>query len=394
MHQDISTFRLVEVNSKKLAGEFLLLPVRLYKNDPNYIRPLDKDVEDVFNPSKNKFFRNGECCRWLLYDSNGTAVGRVAAFIDHSSAKRNDQPTGGLGFFECIDLPAAANLLFDTCKRWLQQRGMEAMDGPVNFGDRDRWWGLLVDGFSQPSYCVNYNFPYYRALFENYGFKNYFEQYTYYSPITTSGLSDEIHAKAERIFKNEHYRFVHIDRKQLTRFAEDFRTIYNKAWTKHAGVKEISRAHAMALLNSVKPIMDEQLIWFAYFDDTPIAFFIMIPDINPIIRKLNGRFNLLAKLRFLWYRQRKICRRAFGIIFGVIPEFQARGVEGALVMSFAAIVDKPGFVYTELEMNWIGDFNPSMMKVAEQVGGKIFKTHITYRYLFDREKEFKRTWRL
>ncbi len=72
-------------------------------------------------------------------------VGRIAAFIDYEIARNNEQPTGGVGFFECINSPEAATQLFDTAKEWLQQRGMEALDGPINFGDRDRWWGLLVE---------------------------------------------------------------------------------------------------------------------------------------------------------------------------------------------------------------------------------------------------------
>ncbi len=88
----------------------------------------------------------------------------------------SEQPTGGCGFFECIDNQQAADLLFDTAKNWLKQQGMEAMDGPINFGENDMWWGLLVEGFSRPYYGMNYNPPYYKRLFEHYGFKVLYEQ--------------------------------------------------------------------------------------------------------------------------------------------------------------------------------------------------------------------------
>ncbi len=172
--------QLIPVTSPELAQKFIQVPVILYKNDPNFIRPLDKDIEQVFDPKQNKFFRHGECERWLLIDDQQKTIGRVAAFIDKRTATKFEQPTGGMGFFECINNQAAANLLFDQCKNWLTTRGMEAMDGPINFGDRDKWWGLLVEEFSPASYGTNYNFPYYRNLFEHYGFQLYFKQYTYY----------------------------------------------------------------------------------------------------------------------------------------------------------------------------------------------------------------------
>ena len=129
-------FRLYEVLDSAEKGEFLNLPVELYKSDKNYIRPLDIDVEKVFNPSANKFFRTGECIRWILKNEDGKTIGRVAAFIEKTVARKQEQPTGGMGFFECINNQTAANILFDACKYWLQERGMEALDGPVNFGDR------------------------------------------------------------------------------------------------------------------------------------------------------------------------------------------------------------------------------------------------------------------
>ncbi|PZR31858.1 MAG: hypothetical protein DI538_20395, partial [Azospira oryzae] len=110
-----------EVVTAEQIREFLQLPIRLYKNTPQWIRPLDADVESVFDKEKNKTFRHGECTRWLLLDDSGKTIGRVAAFIDQKTVnKGNDQPTGGMGFFECIDNQEAAFLLFDQCKTWLQ----------------------------------------------------------------------------------------------------------------------------------------------------------------------------------------------------------------------------------------------------------------------------------
>src|SRR4029077_3742817 len=114
-------------------------------------------------------------------DENGKLVGRIAAFT-HSKYinKGTEFSTGCVGFFDCINNQVAANLLFGAAKDWLQSKGMEAMDGPINFGDRDKWWGLMVEGFDKaPIYGMSYNPPYYERLFEQYGFKNYYNQYYY-----------------------------------------------------------------------------------------------------------------------------------------------------------------------------------------------------------------------
>ena len=387
-------YKLIEVHGPKEKKEFLLLPVRLYKNDSHWIRPLDADIEGIFDSSRNKLLRQGACIRWILQNDNGLTVGRVAAFIDPKTARNNDQPTGGMGFFECINHQEAANVLFEACRNWLQERGMEAMDGPINFGDREQWWGLLVEGFSPPNYAMPYNFKYYKELFEGYGFLNYFNQFTYRRTFSHDGIKPEVLEKANRIFQNPDYTFRTIDKRNLKKYAEDFCTVYNKAWARFPGVKPFTTAYAMAMIKKLRPIIDERLMIYTYYHDEPIAFFIMHPEINQIVRHLNGKLNLWGKLRFWYLIKTGYCTKVLGQIFGVVPEHRGKGIEGAQIMKFAQIAWAPDFKYKEIEMNWIGDFNPTMMKMVEQIGATIVKTHTTYRFLFDRSKEFKRARRV
>ena len=367
------------------------MPLPLYSRDPSYIRPFDSDVQAVFDPEKNTLFQHGECARWLLFDLSGNAIGRIAAFYSHKTANDEEQPTGGCGFFECINDQGAANILFDTAKAWLIKRGLQAMDGPINFGNRERWWGLLVEGFHAPCYCCNYNPPYYQQLFENYGFQVYFKQFTYRREIATK-LSSKMGQKAMNTLQDAGYTFSHADRNQLDKAAADFRTVYNEAWAKHTGVSPMSEKSAQKLMNSLKPVIDPKIIWFTYYQGKPVGFWVSIPDVNQLIVKyMNGRLTLWGKLLFLWNRWQKKCKTMFGIVFGVVPEHQRKGVEAAMVVAAARVVqDKTQLHYEDLQMNWIGDFNPRMMNVVRYIGGTIYKTHHTYRYLFDRTKSFKR----
>ena len=143
-------------------------------------------------------------------------------------------------------------------------------------------------------------------------------------------------------------------------------------------------------MKQMKPIIDEKIVWFGYYKDEPVAFYMNLPEVNQIFKYVNGKLDLLGKLKFVWHKWNKTCNKMLGLVFGIVPEHQGKGLEGALVMATAQMVQKDYPRYDDMEMNWIGDFNPKMIRVVEQVGGDIVKTHNTYRKLFDETKPFKR----
>ena len=381
--------QLTEVTTPQLSKEFIRVNVELYKNDPNYIRPLDKDINDVFDPEKNKAFRFGEAARWILKDNNGNLTGRIAAFTNKKyKNKGDDVPVGGIGFFDCINDQLAADMLFDVAKHWLIQKGMQAMDGPINFGERDRWWGLLVEGFQPPPYCMNYNKSYYRELFETYGFKCFFNQICF-GLDPRKEVSQKILDRHAQLAKDPAFSSRYIDKNQLEKFATDFAIVYNKAWAGHGGLKELKKEQVYSMFKKMKPVMDEKIVWFVYHNDNPIAIFVNLPDLNQWFKYLNGKFDLWHKLKFLWIKKTRKNIRFTGLVFGVIPEFHGTGVD-AYMINEAKLVVQPMNKYEEYEMQWIGDFNPKMINVAENFGDTFRSRKLTtYRYLFDRTKEFK-----
>lgn len=383
--------RIVEVSSPQHAHEFLILPVRLYKNQPNWIRPLDKDVENVFDKTKNKAFRHGECARWILVNDKNETIGRVAAFVNQKTVKKgNDQPTGGMGFFECIEDQNAAFMLFDQCKQWLQEKGMEAMDGPINFGNRDRWWGLLIEGFErEPNYQCNYNFEYYKTFFEAYGFQVYFYQLTFARKVRDP-LAPRLAEKATLAAKNPDYTFRFITKEEMPKLGQYIHHVYNNAWANRFENPELSLQQAELMVKQMKPIMDRKLLYFGFYKGEPVSFFLSLPEINQIFKYVNGKLDWKGKLIALWHTLRKTNRKAFGILFGIVPKHQGKGVDGAMIMNAREVLQEKYNRYDEYEMNWIGDFNPKMINVVEQVGGFVSKKHATYRKLFDETKPFKR----
>jgi len=382
--------QLLEVTTPALAKAFIEANVAINKNTPGYIRPLDKDIHFVFDSKKNKAFRHGKVTRWILKNDDGHFLGRIAAFVNKKYKNKGDEvPVGGIGFFDCVNDQQAADMLFDVARHWLMQNGMEAMDGPINFGERDRWWGLLVEGFHPPVYSMNFNPPYYQQLFETYGFKLFFNQICFgVDPKKT--LNKKIFDRHDAIASDPNYSALHISKKHLEKFANDFTIVYNKAWAGHGGLKQLTKEIVMKTFQAMKPVMDERISWFAYYKDEPIAIFINIPDLNQWFSHLNGQFSLWHQLKFLWIKRTEPCKKFTGIVFGVVPEFQSKGIDAYIIGESAKII-QPHTPYSEYEMQWIGDFNPKMINVAENFGDT-FRTRrlVTYRYLFDRTREFKR----
>ena len=380
---------LLPVFDKTTAKQFLQVPLTIYKDDPNYIRPLDKDVNDVFDPEKNKAFRFGECTRWILKDENENLIGRIAAFVNKKYRNKGDeQRTGGIGFFECLNNQLAADMLLDVAKSWLMQRGMEAMDGPINFGERDRWWGLVTEGYKPPIYLMNYNPPYYVGLFENYGFKNFYNQICWHLFVQTQ-LNQKFVEQHEKYSANPEYKAMHIRKNQLQKFATDFSIVYNNAWAKHEGNKQLNKDVAFKMFKAMKPVMDEELIWFVYHNNEPIAFWVNLPELNQIFKHLDGKFDFFAKLKYLWLKKKGVCNKFTGIVFGVIPEYQSMGIDHYMIVEGAKVIQQKR-QYDELELQWQGDFNPKILNISRHIGAKQSRILTTYRYIFDRSKEFKR----
>lgn len=375
-----------EVQNENQKKEFLEFPARLYQHDKNYIRPLDKDIDEIFNPEKNKFFKTGECTRFLFKNKQDQTVGKVAVFVNH--LYEQNQPTGGIGFFDCINDQKTADFIFDHCKNWLQERGMEAMDGPINFGERDKFWGLLIEGFAEPLYGMNYNSSYYKELFENYGFKIYFEQLCFSRPIfaDVSRVFTVMHAKHKQ---NPNISARPMTKNNLEKFAKDFTEIYNKAWAAHGEGKCMEEAKTLKMFKTMKPIINEHISWFVYENEKPIAMWMNIPDTNQWFKYLQGKFGFLEKLKFLWVKKFKKNEKMVGLVFGVVPEWQRKGIEGYMIWEGTQHLRKhTDFKVTE--MQWIGDFNPKMIKIAENLDTTVTRKLATYRYLFDRNKEFER----
>jgi GNAT superfamily N-acetyltransferase len=382
--------KLVQVSDKKSAAAFFDVPRAIYATDKNYIPPIQQDIEKIFNPTKNKLYKLGaEAERWVLFNENNRPIGRVAAFINPKTVNSGEHAVGGMGFFECIDNDAAATLLMNTSKEWLIQRGMKGMDGPVNFGERDQFWGLLTDNFTgKPSYGMNYNPAYYQRFFENFGFKIYFKQLVFWRDLRVPP-QDVFVKKAELISGDPKFSVRGMRGVSQEHIASYFLEVYNSAWGGHEGFKNMRIEQARGIIKSMKVIMDPDILIFAFMDDTPIGFYLSIPELNEFFVHVNGNLNWWGKLKFMYHLKFKKRHTMLGIVFGVSKAYQGKGVESALIKYCGEVVVPMGR-YKDTILTWIGDFNPRMLKVIEHLDTELFRTLTTYRVFFDDSIPFER----
>jgi hypothetical protein len=381
--------KLIEVNNRATIKEFHRVPHIVYKGDDTWVCPLESEVEAQFTPELNNFFSHGEAARWILKNDRGELLGRVAAFINNNKAFTFQQPTGGMGSFECIEDEEAAFLLFDRCRDWLIERGMQAMDGPINFGENDVNWGLLVEGFTHPGIGMNYNPPYYKKFFEDYGFKFYFEQVSNHLDLRKK-FPERFWKIAEWVLKKPEITFRYFDYRHTDKFIADLKEVYDDAWRFHENFTPLEVATIKKTLEKSRPFLDPKMIWFAYYNEEPIAFLVQFPDVNQIIKHLHGKMNLWSQLKFLWLKYRKTMTRTRIVIMGVKPKYQRYGIESGMFWHMDRYF-KGLPHYTELELGWVGDFNPKMRALHESVGATFAKRHITYRKLFAEGAEYQRS---
>ena len=371
--------RLTEVKDRQTKKQFLDVARIVYKNDENWVCPLDNDIEAVFDPQKNNFHQFGKCTRWILTDDSGKLIGRVASFINEKKAYHYEQPTGGMGFFECIDDEKAAFMLFDTAKKWLKEKGMQAMDGPINFGENDTFWGLLTEGFSQPSYGMNYHPPYYKKFFDDYGFKVMYEQITNHL-YTSVPFPPRFEKIANWVAQKPGYEFKHLKVSEIEKFAADFIEIYNDGWQNFENFVPITYDTILESFHKMKAIMDEKLIWFAYVNGEPGSFLVVLPDANQMIQPLKGKLDLIGKLKFLYYRWKGV-KRMRAVVMGTKQHLQNHGLESAIFTKLKEYVLSLN-QYDVLELSWVGDFNDKMIALHQSMGATFAHKHATMRYIF------------
>jgi GNAT superfamily N-acetyltransferase len=368
--------KFTEVRSKQDWKDFHRVPHIVYKEDPNWIAPLQGDIEAVFDPKVNDTFKDGEAACWVLRDNNGQLVGRVAGFMDYARNKIQEHPIGGLGFFECIENETYAFALFEKVREWVEARGATVLDGPVNFGEREKFWGLLVKGFYPPLFQENYHPEYYRRFFEDWGFIPY-EQILTFRGESGAIPVERLRNVVKRLKQRSNIETKNLDYSQLEQYTRDFCEIYNAAFSKYGHFKPLQPEQVQKILLEAKAIADTNTLSISYFDGKPAAFCAVLPDINELIRFAKGKLSWWKIPILLIKKAMKKQFIAKGIGFGIHPDFQNKGAYAVIVEHMANTRNISR--YPQMYLTTVRAHNFEAVGVYKKLNVNVDRVHVAYR---------------
>ena len=351
-----------------------------YAGNPQYVYPLRSDIEGILS-ERNAAFTGDNLRLWVVTGPDNRPVGRVAAFVDEARNAELALPVGGMGFFECPDNGAAADLLLTAAEDWLRARGMQAVDGPINFGERDKFWGLLTRGWYRPIYQETYNPPYYQRLLEERGYQPH-EQCLTMRGVVAEFPGDRLGKLADRVRDRYGLYTKQIDRRHLRQGADDFAEAYNAAFNHWPYFKPLTGDDIYPTFRQMKPIMDPHLTCLAYNrEGRPIGLAGLIPDINCFLGGTRGKLDLLGLPKFLWrLKFQRRPRNCKGIAFGIAQEYQRQGVYPLMVNAmFTSGNYHTSRTYRYVDMATIRGHNQLMVDTCRQMNTEIHRVHVAYR---------------
>ncbi|MFH1038505.1 MAG: N-acetyltransferase [PVC group bacterium] len=368
---EASPVRIKEVDSKKSLKQFLTLPWPIYRNSPHWVPPLIREDKKLFSPRHNPFWEHADRALFIAYRGDQPA-GRIAAIEDRDFIAYHREKTGYFGFFECFDDPAAARALFTAAESWLKARGMEKMIGPLN-PSTNAVCGLLLEGYdSPPRFMMPYTLPYYHSLLEGCGLEKAKDLLAYRIPVP-----QEMNPRLEKlaaVLKKKGLSVRTIRMKNFSAELDLVRDIYNRAWRKNWGFVPITKAEIEQMAKELKPLVVPEFAYFAEYRGKAVGFYLVLPDYNQIIKKMNGRMGPLQMIRFLFGRKQISAVRL--MMAGIEEEYQKKGLDGLLYLESARTARDLGYI--DSEISWLLEDNLLVIRAAEMMGGTLYKKYRIY----------------
>jgi hypothetical protein len=365
------SIREINLAYKKDLKEFVDLPWSIYKNDPNWVPPLKMAVKDLLNVNKHPFYETAEVKAWLA-ELDGVVVGRIMAINNHAYNKYTNSKLGFFGFFESIENPEVANLLFKTAEAAVKAWGLESIQGPMNPGTNYEC-GLLVDKYDDaPQIMMTYNPTYYSALIEKNGYAKAMDllAYNVAADFTMPKIIMDI---AERTEKKSKVTFRTLNLKNWTKELDIMFDIYNSAWEANWGFVPMTKDEFYHTAKDLKSIVNPELVHFALVDGIEAGFILTLPDLNQVFKQIpSGNLSPMAIYKILTAKKRMTRCRV--ITMGVKKEYRKIGLE-TLLYKHNHIAIKSNPLMKNIEMSWILETNLEMNKPLIRMGGEPYKRY-------------------
>ncbi len=366
--------RILPVEDERTRREFLSFPYRLYRNHPYWVPPLRVEQRAQFDPRRNPMLDHCTVRLFLLEDG-GEVIGRVSAFVDHLAVRHWGKPVGLFGSYECVNDREASHLLLDAARGWLAQRGMASMRGPWSFASQE--WGLVVEGFEPPPVIMApHNPPWYNDQLLAFGLTKAKDLLVYVAD-TTEGydIPRRYLELTDRVQRRYGITVRQVDVKRLDAEVATIVDVANRSIARNWGFYPATEAEGRAMARDMRQIIDPEVVLLAEDrDGRAIGFAISLPDINVLLRGLDGRLLPFGWLKLMRGLKRLKQYRMWAL--GVVPEVQRRAVDALLYRkTYEALYPRGG---VRLEANYVLEDNAPMNNALRNLGLTLLRRYRVY----------------
>jgi ribosomal protein S18 acetylase RimI-like enzyme len=361
------------VLTPKDLHDFIDLPYRLYRGDPSWVAPLRSEQAGQFDLQKNPML---EHCTYQLFlaRKGGMVVGRIAAFTDQLALEHWREPVGLFGSFECEQNPQAAHGLLEAARNWLVGQGMRAMRGPWSFASQE--WGLVVEGFTpSPVILAPYNPPWYNDALAAFGLGKVKDLLVYYIDAREGyAIPERILRLTDKIQQRYGVTTRILDMRRLEAEVLAIVDLANRSIADNWGFYPVTLAEGRAMARDLKDIIHPRGIILAEGPGgLPVGFAMALPDVNQLLKGLDGRLFPTGWLRLLRGLPRLKQYRMWAL--GVIPEYQGRAIDTLLYRRLYEELYSPEI---RMEINYVLEDNDRMNNAIARLGAKPLRRYRVY----------------
>jgi hypothetical protein len=367
--------RIEAVQSPRDLDHFIRLPARLYSGAKGFVAPLVLERRDALRQDKNPYFRHGTAQYWLAWRGE-RAVGRISAQIDQLYLQRHGADVGHFGFLDAEDDPEIFGQLLTAAERWLAERGMRRMLGPLSLSSNEEC-GLLVDGFdAPPMLMMGFAPPYAAERLAASGLRKAKDLVAYDLVIPDPSPP----AVLRRITKLQSSTRVRMRPLDMARYDSELMTvidIFNDAWSENWGFVPFTEPEMQHAARSMKPLIRPDLVWIGEIDGGAAAMIVCLPNLNEAIAGLNGEILPFGWMKVLWRLKVAGLKTGRVLLMGLRRRHHKSAV-GTLVI-YALLehlrVSMLRAGLRRIELSWVLEDNLPMRRVIEDVGGHVYKTY-------------------
>jgi GNAT superfamily N-acetyltransferase len=364
--------RVREVASPADLRQFIDLPWDIYGRDPNWVPPLKADVRARLDFARHPFWEHARGALFLA-ERQGRAIGRISAQVDDNYNSLWNEKLGSFGFFECVDDQETADALFGAAARWAARQGMTTLRGPMSPSSNDEW-AFLIEGFERPPVLMMpYNPRYYPTLAERHGFAKAKDLLAFYKHASTP-MPDRMIELARKLRANARLSLRPVNLKDLKNEMVIIKEIYNESWQRNWGFSPMTEKEMDLMAHDLKSVADPNMVLLAFYDGKPAGLAITLPDLNDVIRRLNGELGPLGLLKYLYYRRQVKGSRAF--VFGVKQPYRRLGLPILLFYETEQYMRRRGYEWCEL--SWNLEDNRLINDFDRELGAEIYKRYRVY----------------